>query len=89
MTIASLAEVKAKMSAFIDQAQTDPVIITRNGKAVAVLAPIDDDDLDMIRLVNQPKFVDVLNRSIAAYRKSGGVSAKSAFARAKRRKSSQ
>jgi len=46
MRIAPLADVKAKLSAYIEQSETEgPVVITRNGKAVAVLvSPVDDDD---------------------------------------------
>jgi hypothetical protein len=36
--IVGLAEVKAKLSAFLDEAgTTGPVVITRNGRAVALL----------------------------------------------------
>lgn len=38
MKIAPLAEVKAQLSAFIEECETQgPVVITRNGKAMAVL----------------------------------------------------
>ena len=38
MKIASLADVKARLSAYVEQCKTEgPVVITRNGKAVAVL----------------------------------------------------
>ncbi len=38
MRIVSLAEVKAKLSAFLQEVgTTGPVVITRNGRAVAVL----------------------------------------------------
>jgi prevent-host-death family protein len=52
MRIVSLAEVKAQLSAYVEQAVTDgPIVITRNGKAAAVLiAPEDDDDLETILL---------------------------------------
>jgi prevent-host-death family protein len=42
MRIASLAEVKARLSAYVEKAEKEgPVIITRNGKAVAVIiAPV-------------------------------------------------
>ena len=39
MKIAPLAEVKAQFSAYIEQCETQgPIVITRNGKAVAVLS---------------------------------------------------
>ena len=65
MRIASLADVKARLSAYIEQAKTEgPVVITRNGKAVAViLAPIDDDDLENILLTRSPRFQAMLEQS--------------------------
>jgi len=58
MRIAPLADVKARLSAYVEQCETDgPVIITRNGKAVAVLlAPVDDDDLESLILARSPRF---------------------------------
>jgi len=48
MRIAPVADVKARLSAYLDQCETEgPVVITRNGKAVAVLlAPMNDEDLE-------------------------------------------
>ena len=58
MRIASLADVKAKLSAYVDECQTDgPIVITRNGKPVAVLlAPRDNDDLERLLLARNPRF---------------------------------
>jgi prevent-host-death family protein len=65
MRIASLAEVKARLSAYVDQAEAEgPIVITRNGKAVAVLlTPVDDDDLENLLLSRSPRFQAMLNRS--------------------------
>ena len=39
MRIAPLADVKARLSAYVEQCETDgPVVITLNGRAVAILA---------------------------------------------------
>ena len=48
MKIAPLEDVKTNLSAYVEQAGKEgPIVITRNGKAVAVIiAPIDDDDLE-------------------------------------------
>jgi prevent-host-death family protein len=48
MKIAALADVKAHLSAYVDECEKEgPIIITRNGKAAAVLpAPKDNDDLN-------------------------------------------
>ncbi len=52
MKIAPLADVKARLSAYVEACRTEgPVVITRNGKAVALLlAPLDDEDLESLRL---------------------------------------
>ena len=44
MKIASIAEVKAKLSSYVKASATGPVVVTRNGKAVAVLLGVDDDE---------------------------------------------
>ncbi|MFZ5910011.1 MAG: type II toxin-antitoxin system Phd/YefM family antitoxin [Chloroflexota bacterium] len=65
MKIASLVDVKTHLSAYLDEAkQNGPVIITRNGKAVAVLiAPLDDDDLERLALSRSPRFQALLDQS--------------------------
>jgi len=76
MRIAPLAEVKARLSAYIDQCETEgPIVITRNGKAVAVLlAPEDDDDLEALLLARSPRFRALLARSKESIRQGGGLS---------------
>jgi prevent-host-death family protein len=71
MKIVPLADAKARLSAYVDQCVDDgPIIITRNGKPVAVLlAPVDEEDLDQIMLTRSKRFQSLLNksrRSIAA-----------------------
>ena len=65
MRVASLAEVKAKLSAYVKDAEEHgPVVVTRNGRAVAViLAPADDDDLERLLLSRSPQFGSLLGRS--------------------------
>ena len=55
MKIAALADVKAHLSAYVDECENEgPVIITRNGKAAAILlAPKDDDDLERLMLATR------------------------------------
>jgi prevent-host-death family protein len=63
--IAPLADVKARLSAYLELCATEgPVIITRNGKPVAVLvAPVDEDDLERLVLARSPRFQALLDRS--------------------------
>lgn len=71
MKIAPVADIKARLSAYLEEcADEGPVIITRNGKAVAVLiVPLDEDDLERLVLSRSPQFQALLGksrRSIAA-----------------------
>lgn len=65
MKIAPLADVKARLSAYLDQVESDgPVIITRNGKPAAVLlAPRDEADLERLVLAHSPRFQALLEKS--------------------------
>jgi len=64
MRIAPVAEVKAKLSAFLKASRRGPVVVTRNGKAVAVLLSVDsDEELEDIVLANSPKFQEVVAKA--------------------------
>jgi len=76
MRIAPLADVKARLSAYLDECEKDgPIVITRNGKAVAVLlAPVDDDDLERLLLGRSPRFQAMLDRSRKSIQEGRGLS---------------
>jgi prevent-host-death family protein len=78
MRIAPVADVKARLSAYLDECSAEgPVVITRNGKAVAVLlAPYDDDDLERIMLGRSPRLQALLNRSRKSIKEGKGLSEK-------------
>jgi len=74
MKIASVADVKAHLSAYLKQSQTGPVIVTRNGKAVAVLLAVsDDDELERLVLAHSPKFRAILDKSRRQIAETGGI----------------
>ena len=53
------------------------MIITRNGKAVAVLlVPYDDDDLERLMLGRSPRFQALLDRSRKSIEEGKGLSEK-------------
>ena len=76
MKVASLADVKARLSAYIEELPTrGPVVITRNGKTAAVLiAPEDDDDLERLLLARSPHFQALLNKSRQSIKAGKGLS---------------
>ena len=62
MKIASIAEVKAKFSAYLKSSTEGPVIVTRNGKPVAALISIEDneEEIERLLLAYSPKFQAIL-----------------------------
>ena len=79
MRIAPLADVKARLSAYLDECGVEgPVVITRNGKAAGVLlVPYDDEDLERLLLGRSPRFQALLDRSRQSIKKGKGLSEKS------------
>jgi prevent-host-death family protein len=76
MRIAPLADVKARLSAYLDECGVEgPVVITRNGKAAAVLlVPYDDNDLERLILGRSPRFQAMLSRSRQSLKEGKGLS---------------
>ena len=74
MKIASVADIKARLSAYLKETQQGPVVVTRNGKAVAVLfAVTDDDELERLVLAHSPKFQALLDKSRRQIEETGGI----------------
>lgn len=76
MRIAPLADVKARLSAYVDECGAEgPLVITRNGKTAAVLlVPEDDDDLERLLLARSRRFQALLDRSRRSVRRGKGLS---------------
>ncbi len=52
----------------------EPVVLTTDGKPVAVLLSIDDVDLETLSVATNPKFLAIIERSRARLRAEGGIS---------------
>lgn len=74
MKIASVADVKAKFSSFIKASEEGPVVVTKNGKAVAVLLSVqDDDELECLLLANSPRVERILQVAEKQIRAGKGI----------------
>jgi PHD/YefM family antitoxin component YafN of YafNO toxin-antitoxin module len=87
MRIAPLADVKARLSAYLDQCGVEgPLVITRNGKAAGVLlVPEDADDLERLMLARSPRFQALLERSRKSIEEGKGLSEKAFWAAVRKR----
>jgi prevent-host-death family protein len=64
MKIASIAEVKSQFSAFLKASEGGPVVVTRNGRPVAVIVGVQDqDEIERLLMAYSPKLRAVLDRS--------------------------
>jgi prevent-host-death family protein len=74
MRIASVADVKARFSAFLKASKRGPIVVTRNGKPAAVLISVDDEDeIDQLVLAYSPKFQKMLNIARQQIRDGSGI----------------
>jgi prevent-host-death family protein len=74
MKIASIAEVKANLSAYVKASEEELVVITRNGKPVAVLLPMEDEEeLERLALAYSKRFQALLTEARHQIATTGGV----------------
>ena len=74
MKIAPVADVKARLSAYIKESEKGPVVITRNGKAIAVILSVaDDDELERLILAHSPKFQSLFDAAEQRIKETGGI----------------
>jgi prevent-host-death family protein len=74
MKIASVADVKAQFSAFLKASEGGPVVVTRNGRPVAVLIGVqDEDEIEGLLLAYSPRMRAILEDSRRQIREGQGI----------------
>ena len=69
MKIASVAEVKSQFSAFLKATEGGPVVVTRNGRPVAVIVGVqDEDEIERLLMAYSPHLRAILERSRQQFR---------------------
>ena len=72
MKIASVAEIKAQFSAFLKASEGGPVVVTRNGRPVAVIVGVqDEDEIERLLMAYSPHLRTILDRSRRQFQNSG------------------
>ena len=75
MKSVEMAEATASLSEYARKAGKETLIVTRRGKPVAALMPLDArTDLENLVVTTHPTFQAIMERSEARYRAEGGLS---------------
>jgi prevent-host-death family protein len=71
---ATVAEMKAHLSAYLKASEDSPVIVTRNGKPVAVLVGVEnEDELERLVLSYSKRLQSILELAHRQIREGGGI----------------
>ena len=74
MKIAPVAEIKAHFSEYIKKSEAGPIVVTKNGKPVAVLIGLkDDEEIERLLMAYSTKFQAILERGRKEIQKNGGI----------------
>src|ERR1700758_444821 len=75
MKIASVAEVKSQFSAYLKATAGGPVVVTRNGRPVAVIVGVrDEDEIERLLMAYSPHLRAILERSRQQFREGQWLS---------------
>ena len=74
MRILELSEATAPLAEYARDVSEEPIVLTLDGKPVAVLEAIEDLDQEIASLSNNPQFLAIIERSRARHRAEGGIS---------------
>jgi hypothetical protein len=69
-----LDDATESLAEYVKCLQEEPLIIVHKGVALAAVVPLDNMDYESVELSTNPRFIEILERSRARYRKEGGIS---------------
>ncbi len=74
MKTLEMAKATASLAEYAQKLHREPVILTRKGKPVAALVSIENVDWETVTLSNDPRFLELIERSRARQKTEGGIS---------------
>lgn len=88
MKTVEVAKATLPLADYAKEAAKEPVIVTVKGKPVAVLVRISNADIETVSLSNNPKFLNLIERSRSRQKSEGGISTEEMRRSLKRTRSS-
>jgi prevent-host-death family protein len=73
MKVVDTSDANATLAEYAAGIGTEPVIITRDGRPVAALVPIENTDLETASLSTNSQFLELIQRARARVHEEGGV----------------
>ena len=74
MKTVEVSKATLPLSDYTKKVKKEPVIVTKEGRPVAVLISIPNADAETASLSNNPRFVALIERSRARQKSEGGIS---------------
>ena len=75
MKTVEVTTAKSSLGEYAENAKKEPVIVTMEGKPIAVLVRIRNADLETVSLSNNPQFLDLIQRSRTRHKSEAGIPA--------------
>jgi len=76
MKTVELSKATAPLKVYAREVSKEPIIVTIEGKLVAVLLAIENADLETVTLSAHPQFLALIERSRARQKSAGGIPSK-------------
>lgn len=73
MKVVPLNEVKNRLSAYLELSKREDIVVTKNGRAAAVLHGVTDEDLEDYLFESDPRFIARIESLRSHYRREGGT----------------
>ena len=73
MKVVPLNEVKNRLSTYLEMSKREDIVVTKNGRAAAVLHGVTDEDLEDYLFESDPKFIARIESLRRQYRREGGT----------------
>ena len=73
MKVVPLNEVKNRLSAYMELSKHEDIVVTKNGRAAAVLHGVTDEDLEDYLFESDPRFIARIESLRRQYQREGGT----------------
>lgn len=76
MKTLDISKATESLARYTRSLRREPVVVTRKGKPVAALMPIDNADVEIATLSTNPRFLALIERARVRHEKEGGLDIK-------------